>query len=67
MLDRTDTEILIAGASISSTKTGLVRWGREVTGALPSDTEISKRIREKESESVLDLEKNARKFTENVA
>ena len=67
MLDRTDTEILIAGASISSTETELVRWGRAVTDALPSDTEISKRIREKESKSVLDLEKNVRKFTENVA
>ena len=48
-------------ASTSSAKTGLILWGREVTGALPSGTEISKGIREQEPKSVLDLEKTSAK------
>ena len=39
-------------ASTSLAKVGLILWGREVTGALPSGTEISKGIREQEPRSV---------------
>ena len=37
-------------------------WGREVTGALPSGTEISKGIREQEPKYVLGLEKTSEKL-----
>lgn len=40
-------------ASNAFAKTGLMRWDREVTGTVPSGTEISKCIREQESKSVL--------------
>ena len=53
-------------ASTSSTKTGLILWGREVTGALPSGTEISKGIRVQKPKSVLRLEKNVSKIANNI-
>ena len=43
-------------ASTSFAYIGLIQWGREVTGALPSGTEISKGIREQAPKSVLDLD-----------
>ena len=48
-------------ASASLAKIGLILWGREVTGALSSRTEISECIREQEPKSVLDLEKTSAK------
>ena len=42
-------------------KLGLIRWGREVTGALHCGTEISKGIREQEPNPVLDVEKTSAK------
>ena len=47
-------------ASTSLAKIGSMRCGREVTGALPSGTEISKGVREKEPKSVWELEKHPR-------
>ena len=55
------TRYLFGLASTSVAKIGLIWWGREVTGALPSGTEPSKGIREKEQKSVLDLEKTPTK------
>ena len=37
-----------------------MRWGREVTRAFPSGTEISKGIKEQDSKSVFDVEKTSR-------
>ena len=48
-------------ASTSLAKIGLILWGREVTGVLPSGTEISKGTWEQEPKSVLDLEKTSAK------
>ena len=35
---------------------GFMRWGRQVTGALPSGTEISKGINSQDSKSVFEVE-----------
>ena len=40
----------------SLAKIGFMRWGREMTGALPSGTEISKGIREQDPKSVFEVE-----------
>ena len=41
--------------STSLANIGLIRWSREVSGTLPSGTELSKGIKEQEPTSVLDL------------
>ena len=41
--------------STSLAKIGLMRWGRKVTGALPSETEISKGIKEPDPNSVVEV------------
>ena len=51
----------MASTSTSLAKIGLIRCGREVTGALPSGTELSKGIRKQEQN------KNIRKFADDVA
>ena len=43
-------------ASTSLAIAGFIRWGREVTGALPSGREISKGIREQDPKSVFKVE-----------
>ena len=48
-------------ASTSLAKIGLIRWGREVTRALRSGTEISNSIREQEPKSVMDVTKTSAK------
>ena len=55
------TRYLFGLASTSVAKIGLIWWGREVTGALPPGTELSKGIRQQEQNSVLDLEKTPAK------
>ena len=42
MLDQPNREVLLRVASNSLAKIGFVRWGRDVTGALPSGTETSR-------------------------
>ena len=42
-----------------------MRWGREVTGELPSGTEISKGIKDQDPKSVVDVE-NMGKFAEHT-
>ena len=46
-------------ASTSLAKIELMRCGREVAGALPSGTEMSKGCRDQEPNSVLELEKTS--------
>ena len=46
---------------------GFVRYGREVTGALPGGTEILKGIREQEPKSVFDVEKTSWNSQRDVA
>ena len=53
-------------ASTSLAKIRLIVWGQEVTGAVPSGTEISKGIREQEPNSVLDLDQNVSKSAKNT-
>ena len=57
VLDQTGSQVLIEGGVHLFSQIGLMRCGREVTGALPPGTEISKGIREQEPKSVLELEK----------
>ena len=59
MLDQACRQVLVQGG-VDLAKIGLILWGREVTGALPFGTEISKGIREQEPKSVLDLEQTSR-------
>ena len=43
-------------ASTSLAKIGFMRWGWEVTGALPSETEISEGIKEQDPKPVFEVE-----------
>ena len=56
MLYQACREVLVQVASTSLDKFRLIRWGREVTGALPSGTEVSKGIQEQGPKSVLDFD-----------
>ena len=51
--------------STTLAKVGFMRWGREVTGELPSGTEISKGIKDQDPKSVVDVE-NMGKFAEHT-
>ena len=66
MLDRPAARYWFKVASTFLAEIGLILWGRGVTGALPSGTELSKGIREQEPKSVLDLEKTVSKIAKNI-
>ena len=57
VLDQTGSEVLIEDGVHLFGRIELMRCGWEVTGALPSGTEISKGSREQEPTPVLELEK----------
>ena len=59
MLGHTCREVLVQGGVNFLGQNWLMRWGREVTDALPSGAEIAKGIGEKAPNSVLDLEKTS--------
>ena len=52
MLDQPSREVLIKGRVHFFGQIGFMRWGREVTGAMPPGTEISKGIKEQDVKSV---------------
>ena len=58
MLDQPNREVLVKGRVHFFGQNRFMRWGREVTGALPSGTEISKGIKEQDPKSV--------KFAEHI-
>ena len=51
----------LRAASTSLASIGFMQWGREVTGMLPSGTEISKGIKEQDPKSVLEVENTSEK------
>ena len=66
MLDQPSREVLIKVASTSLVKIGFMRWGREVTGALPSGTDISTGIKEQDPKVRLRGAEHIEKFTEHI-
>ena len=56
MLDQPSREVLLRVACTSVAKIGFMRWGREVTGALPTGTEILKGIKEEDPKSVFEVD-----------
>ena len=68
LLDQTGSEILIeSGVHLFVAKIRLMQWGREVTCAVPTGTEILKGIREQQPKIRFGSVKKVQKFTENVA
>ena len=61
VLDQSFSQVLVQGVVDFLGQIGLILWGREVTGVLPSGSEISKGTWEQEPKSVLDLEKTSAK------
>ena len=53
-------------ASASFAKIGFMRWGREVTGVLPSETEFSKGIREQDPKVRIRGAEHIGKFSEHI-
>ena len=60
MLNQPSHEVMVEGRSTSLAKIEFMRWGQEVTGALPSGTEISKGITEQEPKPVFEVENTSR-------
>ena len=56
MLDQPSREVLVKGRVHFFGQIEFMRWGREVTGALPSGTEISEGIKEQDPKSVFEVE-----------
>ena len=67
MLEQACRDVLVQGGVNFLGQIRLIWSVWEVTGAQPSGTEISKGIREKGPNSVLDLEKNVSRIAENIA
>ena len=63
MLNQPSHEVMVEGRSTSLAKIEFMRWGQEVTGALPSGTEISKGIKEQEPKSVFEVNTSGNSYS----